>query len=185
MSVLTDQDFFGARPEDIHTVRSNVALPIIRKDFMVAPYQVHEAKAMGADAILLIAACLKSDEINELTSTAKNLGLEVLCEIHAEEELQKLHPAMDIVGVNNRNLKDFSVSIEQSVRIGSLIPPNFTKISESGIENPDSIVRLKKEGFSGFLIGTYFMRQPDPGAACAQFIQQVHAINDVPKGATT
>ncbi|MEL6275509.1 MAG: indole-3-glycerol phosphate synthase TrpC [Bacteroidota bacterium] len=185
MSVLTDQDFFGARPEDIHTVRSNVDLPIIRKDFLVDPYQVHEAKAMGADAILLIAACLEGNEIQELVGTAQELGLEVLCEIHAENELEKLAPSIDVVGVNNRNLKDFSVSIEQSVRIGALIPPSFTKISESGIEDPASIIRLKKEGFEGFLIGTYFMRQPDPGAACMDFIQRVHAIDDIPKEATT
>lgn len=185
MSVLTDVDFFGAQndPSDISVVRQTVQLPIIRKDFMIDPYQLHEARAMGADAILLIAACLDAPLLDQLATTAKELGLDVLCEIHDESELKKISPAVDIVGVNNRNLKDFTVSISQSLRISDKIPPHFFKISESGIEDAQSIVRLKQEGFGGFLIGTYFMRQPDPGQALAEFIQQINHIDNIYQGA--
>ncbi len=183
MSVLTDQQFFGAHPEDISIVRNTVDLPIIRKDFMVDTYQVHEAKAMGADAILLIAACLDAGTLAKLAEEAKSIGLEVLCEVHAEEELEKLSPAVDVVGVNNRNLKDFSVDIGQSLRIGRKIPSEYLKISESGIEDPQAVVRLRQDGFRGFLIGTYFMRQPDPGAGCSSFIQSVRRIDDIYKDA--
>ncbi|MEM9837244.1 MAG: indole-3-glycerol phosphate synthase TrpC [Bacteroidota bacterium] len=179
LSVLTDQDFFGAHATDIGTIREMVNLPIIRKDFMVDTYQIHEAKAMGADAILLIAACLDTALLDQLATTAKSLGLEVLCEIHDEAEIAKISPAVDIVGVNNRNLKDFSVSISQSLRIGELLPPQFLKISESGIEDAQSIIRLKQAGFGGFLIGTYFMRQPDPAAALASFIAEVRRIDNI------
>lgn len=183
MSVLTDQDFFGAEPKDIGTVRETVNLPIIRKDFMIDPYQLHEAKAMGADAILLIAACLDAKTLDELATGAKNLGLDVLCEVHDESELSRVSPAVDIVGVNNRNLKTFEVSISQSLRIGEKIPAGMLKISESGIEDAQSIVALKQEGFRGFLIGTYFMRQPDPGVALANFLREVRRIDDIHQGA--
>ncbi|PHI20908.1 indole-3-glycerol phosphate synthase [Lewinellaceae bacterium SD302] len=183
MSVLTDQQFFGAHPEDITIVRNTVDLPIIRKDFMVDTYQVHEAKAMGADAILLIAACLDAPLLDELAREAKSIGLEVLCEVHAGEELEKLSPAVDIVGVNNRNLKDFSVDMGQSLRIGKKISSDYLKISESGIEDPQAVVRLRQEGFRGFLIGTYFMRQPDPGMGCSSFIKSTRRIDDIYKDA--
>lgn len=185
MSVLTDEAFFGAQtnPTDLSLVRQTVELPIIRKDFMIDTYQLHEARAMGADAILLIAACLDAPLLDQLAVEAKNLGLEVLCEIHDETELERISPAVDIVGVNNRNLKNFDVSISQSLRIGAKIPDHFFKISESGIEDAQSIVRLRQEGFGGFLIGTYFMRQPDPGLALAEFIQQVATIDNIYQGA--
>lgn len=183
MSVLTDEIFFGAHPDDITQVRNAVDLPIIRKDFTIDAYQVHEAKAMGADAILLIAACLDASTIHELASTAKSIGLEVLCEVHAQEELEKLSPSVDIVGVNNRNLKDFSVSISQSLELIKNIPAHYCKISESGIEDPQAVVRLRQEGFKGFLMGTYFMRQPDQGAACSSFIEAVRRIDTIYKDA--
>jgi len=183
ISCLTDTQFFGALPTDIDIVRKTVTLPVIRKDFMVDPYQLHEARAMGADAILLIAASLSAGQIDDFASQANELGLEVLCEVHNEEEVGKLSPNVDIVGVNNRNLKDFSVSIANSLRLAEMLPPSILKISESGIEDPQSIVKLRSAGFKGFLIGTYFMQEPDPGKACAEFIRRVREIEDLYDGA--
>ena len=182
ISCLTDVHFFGARSNDIDRVRRAVELPVIRKDFIVDRYQLHEARAMGADAVLLIAASLSTGEINELAAEANELKLEVLCEVHNEEEVAKLSPNVDIVGVNNRNLKDFSVSISNSLRLGEMLPPGMLKISESGIEDPETIAKLRREGFRGFLIGTYFMREENPGQACADFIARVKEIEDIYKG---
>lgn len=183
ISCLTDQEFFGADPTDIDVVRRSVNLPVIRKDFIVDPYQIHEARAMGADAILLIAASLSAAQINDYAAEAAELGLEILCEVHNEEEVAKLSSEVTIVGVNNRNLKDFSVKISNSLRLAELLPPSLLKISESGIEDPQAIVKLRSAGFSGFLIGTYFMREPDPGLACANFIREVREIEDLYNGA--
>lgn len=183
ISCLTDTQFFGAQPTDIDIVRQTVSLPVIRKDFMVDSYQLHEARAMGADAILLIAASLSAGQIDDFASEANELGLEVLCEVHNEAEVGKLSPNVDIVGVNNRNLKDFSVSIANSLQLVEMLPPSMLKISESGIEDPQSIVKLRSAGFKGFLIGTYFMREPDPGQACAEFIRRVREIEDLYDGA--
>ncbi|MEO0733853.1 MAG: indole-3-glycerol phosphate synthase TrpC [Bacteroidota bacterium] len=183
ISCLTDVQFFGAQPDDIDVVRRSVDLPVIRKDFIVDPYQIHEARAMGADAILLIAASLSAGQIDEYAAEASELGLEILCEVHNEEEVAKISPRVTIVGVNNRNLKDFSVSISNSLRLIEMLPPSMLKISESGIEDPQSIVKLRQAGFTGFLIGTYFMREADPGAACAAFIQRVRVIEDLYDGA--
>ncbi|MEM1356889.1 MAG: indole-3-glycerol phosphate synthase TrpC [Bacteroidota bacterium] len=183
ISCLTDREFFGALPTDIDVVRKAVNLPVIRKDFIVDPYQIHEARAMGADAILLIAASLSAGQIDEYAAVAVEQGLEVLCEVHNEEEVAKLSPQVTIVGVNNRNLKDFTVKISNSLRLAELLPARVLKISESGIENPQAIVKLRGAGFKGFLIGTYFMRQPDPGAACANFIQEIREIEDLYDGA--
>ena len=178
ISCLTDVHFFGARSNDIDVVRRSVELPIIRKDFILDGYQLHEARAMGADAVLLIAASLSAGHLDDLAAEAKDLGLEVLCEVHNEEEVAKISPEVDIVGINNRNLKDFSVSIENSLRLARMLPPSLLKISESGIEDPQTIVKLRYEGFKGFLIGTYFMRQENPGQACADFIAQVREIDE-------
>ena len=183
ISCLTDVQFFGAHPTDIDVVRRTVDLPVIRKDFIVDPYQITEARAMGADAILLIAASLSAGQIDEYASEAKALGLEVLCEVHSEEEVARLSPSVDVVGVNNRNLKDFSVSIESSLRLAELLPPSVLRISESGIEDPQSIARLRRAGFRGFLIGTYFMRTPDPGAALAELVRRTREIEDLYDGA--
>lgn len=183
ISCLTDTQFFGAHPTDIDLVRQAVTLPVIRKDFMVDRYQLHEARAMGADAILLIAASLSAGQIDEFAAEANELGLEVLCEVHNEEEVAKVSEHVNIVGVNNRNLKDFSVSIGNSIRLAEILPKGVLKISESGIEDPQSIAKLRNHGFKGFLIGTYFMREVDPGLACANFIQRVREIEDLYDGA--
>ncbi len=183
ISCLTDREFFGADAGDIDLVRRAVTLPVIRKDFTVDRYQIHEARAMGADAILLIAASLSPGQIDEFAAEANEIGLEVLCEIHNEEEAAKVSPEVNVVGVNNRNLKDFSVSINTSIRLAELLPPSIIKISESGIDDPQSVVRLRREGYEGFLIGTHFMQQPEPGAALEAFILKVREIEGLYDGA--
>lgn len=172
MSVLTNNQYFGGSIEDLLLARSACHLPLLRKEFITDTYQIHEAKAFGADAILLIAACLSSTETHHLAQTAKSIGLEVLLEVHSKEELhQSPLDFVDVIGVNNRNLKDFSVALETSLSIADLIPNDKVKISESGISSHNAIATLQKAGFDGFLIGEYFMRQTSPGDAAKQFIQ--------------
>lgn len=168
ISVLTDHDFFGGSLDDLFAARDN-EVPLLRKDFMIDPYQIVEAKAFGADVILLIAACLKPKEVKELAAVAKNLDLEVLLELHAESELDHICSQVDLVGVNNRNLKNFEVDLEHSVQMAEKIGNGFTKIAESGINDVKSIHYLKQRGFNGFLIGEYFMKQEDPGRAFKEF----------------
>ena len=174
LSVLTDEEYFGGSLENLAKARfSNPTAPILRKDFMLDPYQVYEAKAHGADVILLIAESLTKEMLLELTQTAKSLELEVLVEVHNEEELAKLNPLVDIVGVNNRDLRSFKVDVETSVRLSKLIPDQFVKISESGISDPENISKLREAGFKGFLIGETFMKTDDPGKACKEFIEKL------------
>ena len=173
VSVLTDVDFFGGSDQDLVTAREHLHIPILRKDFTVDEYQVIEAKSIGADAILLIGECLSKKEVKHLAHMAKSLDLSVLFELHSEAELDKLCPDIDIVGVNNRDLKTFQVDIETSVRLYEQIPSNFVRISESGIDDPVSVVRLLGVGFQGFLIGEHFMRQTEPGESLQAFIQAV------------
>jgi len=174
ISVLTDTDFFGGSTEDLGKARFN-AVPILRKDFMVDEYQVYEAKAMGSDVILLIAACLSPDQVNELGACAKGLGMEVLLEIHNEEELVHISDMVDMVGVNNRNLKNFEVDIQTSLQLIKHIPAGKPAIAESGISNVDTIVTLRNAGFAGFLIGENFMKEPQPSVAFADFVHQLKA----------
>ena len=149
-------------------------IPILRKDFMIDEYQVLEAKAWGADIILLIAAILTPAEIQTLASQAKSQGLNVLLEVHNLEELERsINPSLDAIGVNNRNLADFTVSVETSYRLAEHIPAEFMKISESAISNPETIKQLKKAGFNGFLIGENFMKQADPGSAMREFVKEI------------
>lgn len=174
LSVLTDDQYFGGSFDDLAKARwANPGTPILRKDFMLDPYQIYEAKAHGADVILLIAESLSKGLLLELTETAKEIGLEVLVEIHSAEELEKLNPKVDLVGVNNRNLKTFEVDVQTSVRLSELIPEQFIKISESGLSDPASIAELRAAGFKGFLIGETFMKTDNPGKACAEFIEKL------------
>lgn len=175
VSVLTDRKFFGGSLVDLIAARQANRIPILRKDFMVDEYQIVEAKAMGADVILLIAAALSKEQIKQLATCAKTVGLEILFEVHAREELDKLVDEVDMVGVNNRNLIDFKVNIAQSLALAADLPDKFVKVSESGIDNPDVIKYLKKHGFKGFLIGENFMKQKDPGKACAEFISELNS----------
>ena len=178
ISVLTDAHFFGGSDNDLMTARASVNVPLLRKDFMVDEYQILEAKSIGADAILLIAATLTPPVIHKFTSFAHQLGLEVLLEVHDENELKaNLGSGADMMGVNNRNLKTFELSIDTSRRLVPLIPHSFVKISESGIESPAVIKELRGLGFDGFLMGQNFMQQPDPGAAAAHFMRELNDLD--------
>lgn len=174
ISVLTDSDFFGGKNDDLITARELVNLPILRKDFIIDEYQVLEAKSIGADVILLIAAALNPSQLKQLALLAKSLKMEVLLEVHNKEELEiSLNENIDIVGVNNRNLKTFEVNIENSLQLANAIPDDFLKISESGLEKPADLLRLKESGYNGFLIGETFMKEKDPGMTCADLISSL------------
>jgi indole-3-glycerol phosphate synthase len=174
LSVLTDFEFFGGTLANLTKAReANPETPILRKDFIIDTYQVMEAKAFGADVILLIAACLEKDQAEVLAKKAKSLGMEVLMEVHNAEELEKINDFVDIVGVNNRDLKTFKVDVETSVQLADHIPYRFLKISESGISEAETIRYLKKHGFQGFLIGETFMRTDNPGEACKKLIAEL------------
>ena len=179
LSVLTDKEFFGGSSEDLKTARKYNFCPILRKEFIIDEYQIIEAKSIGADAILLIAAALEPEKLDRLAAFAHSLGLEVLMEVHDEDELNKnLHDHVDIIGVNNRNLKTFQVDIETSIRLSEMIPDRYVRISESGISNPESIIKLRRYGFRGFLIGEYFMQHSRPGKACAAFIEKLKELEE-------
>ena len=176
MSVLTDIKYFGGSLEDLQLARASVKMPLLRKEFIIDEYQIVEAKANGADAILLIAAILSRPEIKIFSELAKSLGLTVLLEIHNEEELHKsLMPSLDLLGVNNRNLKSFEVDLNTSKSLSKLIPDEFVKVSESGISSTAAIKDLKTYGFQGFLIGQNFMETPNPGESAASFITQLQS----------
>lgn len=177
VSVLTDREFFGGSSDFLTEARKVTNVPLLRKDFVVNEYQIIEAKAIGADFILLIAAVLTPEEIRSLASFAQSLGLEVLMEVHDRKELERsLCDELNLVGVNNRNLKNFEVSLETSEELAELIPSQFIKISESGLRQPSDIMRLKKSGYQGFLIGESFMKQANPTAACASFVREVKLL---------
>lgn len=173
LSILTDTPFFSGMTDDVLNARPIVELPILRKDFIIDEYQVYETKAMGADVMLLIAECLTKSEVAYLAQLAKTLKLEVILEIHSEDQLDKYTSDIDIIGVNNRNLKTFEVSIEQSIQLYDKLPKEAVKISESGISDPASIIELSKCGYQGFLIGENFMKTENPGLACSEFIKQL------------
>jgi len=173
-SILTDTDFFGGMNEDLLKARTiNTSVPILRKDFIVDEFQIVESKSLGADVILLIAACLTKEELKSFGALAKNLGLSVLYEVHTQQELDKIELDNKIIGINNRNLKTFEVDLEHSIQLASQIPSSCIKVSESGISNPQTILDLKQHGFKGFLIGENFMKTANPGLACTDFIQQL------------
>ncbi|MGK9127833.1 indole-3-glycerol phosphate synthase TrpC [Olivibacter sp. SA151] len=174
ISVLTDRDFFKGSLQDLIKARETVNVPLLRKDFIIDEYQIAEAKAYGADIILLIAAVLNNEEVESLAKYAKNLGLNVLLEVHNQQELEtNLFDTVDAIGVNNRNLKDFTVSIDHSLALVNRIPESFVKVSESGISDPLVIKQLKKAGFQAFLIGENFMKTTDPSASIKQFVNEL------------
>ncbi|RRN77559.1 indole-3-glycerol phosphate synthase TrpC [Pseudoxanthomonas sp. SGD-10] len=174
LSVLTDRDFFMGHEDDLIAARKVNDIPILRKEFIIDEFQIIEAKSIGADIILLIAACLTKEEITRFAKLAKSLGLSTLLEVHSQEELDfSLNQFIDVVGVNNRNLKDFTVSIDTSLQLAETIPSEFLKISESAISHPETIKILKKAGFNGFLIGENFMKTENPGLAMKEFVAQI------------
>lgn len=175
ISVLTDEEFFGGSLKDLVDARVN-EVPLLRKDFIIDKYQLIESKAYGADIILLIAACLKKEQVKTLSDFAKDIGLNVLLEIHSDEELEHICDAVDVVGINNRDLKSFKVDINHSIELCKKIPSDKIKISESGIDNVKTIQHLKQNGFSGFLMGEKFMKETDPGKAFENFVEQLKGI---------
>jgi len=175
MSVLTDGKYFGGSLDDLLTARASCDLPLLRKEFIIDEYQLLEAKAYGADVCLLIAACLTRVEIEQLSQFAKGLGLDVLLEVHNQEELEKsLMPSLDMLGVNNRNLKTFEVSLETSKNLSTQIPEDFVKVSESGISSIDAIKELRPYGYEGFLIGENFMKTGDPAQSAIKFVNELN-----------
>lgn len=179
-SILTDGEYFGGSPGDLQKARKLATIPLLRKDFIIDAYQLFQARAMGADAILLIAACLSVDECRMLAETAHSLQLEVLLEIHNEKELEHLNPHIDMLGVNNRDLGSFHTNIENSFRLIEKIEVAMQKanrhpllIAESGISTPAQVKELQKAGFQGFLIGETFMKSSNPGQTVSNFIAQL------------
>jgi len=179
LSVLTDEPFFGGTPADLQAARlANPSTPILRKDFVIDRYQLLEAKAWGADLVLLIASCLSAEEVIELSMQAHDMSMQVLLEVHDEEELDRtLTHNVDLVGVNNRNLKTFTTSIDTSLRLVERIPDTFAKITESGLHDADTMQTLFRAGFDGFLIGEAFMKTADPAAALRSLVTQFNSKN--------
>jgi indole-3-glycerol phosphate synthase len=179
LSILTDTKYFGGKNEDLITGRKFNYCPILRKDFTVDEYQILEAKSIGADAILLIAAALSPQRIQELAAFARSLSLEVILEVHNLEELQETYcEDVNVVGVNNRNLKTFKTDIGLSFELAQHIPAGVTKISESGLSNPQTLVDLQQAGYNGFLIGESFMTSSRPEQAAARFIKEFRALQE-------
>ncbi|MEW6470370.1 MAG: indole-3-glycerol phosphate synthase TrpC [Bacteroidota bacterium] len=176
LSVLTDTEFFGGRNEDLTTARKFNYCPILRKDFVVDEYQLVEARSIGADAVLLLANVLSPAQVRQFAATARSLGLEVLLELRERKELAALTSEVDVVGINNRDLKSFKTDIRRSFEMADLIPDRFIRVSESGIDSADTILRLKKAGFRGFLIGESFMKRSRPETACAELIGNINRV---------
>ncbi|RYF88072.1 MAG: indole-3-glycerol phosphate synthase TrpC [Chitinophagaceae bacterium] len=174
LSVLTDHEFFGGSTNDLVKARECSALPILRKDFIVDTYQIMASKAMGADVILLIAACLTKSEVQFLAAFAKEIKLEVILELHDEGEIDHICESVDMVGINNRNLKTFAVDINRSLKMAKLLPIDCIKIAESGINEVSAIKRFRDAGFQGFLMGERFMKEEDPAKAFQEFVSQLN-----------
>lgn len=173
ISVLTDRDYFGGSLDDMRTARIFTDIPLLRKDFIIDPYQICEARIAGADVILLIAAALTTDECERLAAFARSLELEVLLEVHNEEELAHINGHVNVVGINNRDLTTFVTDTAVSQRLGRLLPKNILRISESGISSPGTVRELRAEGFRGFLMGENFMKEANPAAALGKFIRDL------------
>lgn len=174
ISVLTDGKYFGGSLDDLLLAKAAVNIPLLRKEFIIDEYQILEAKAHGADVILLIASVLTRQEIKDLSEFGQSLGLEILLEVHNLEELEKSTlPSLDMIGVNNRNLKTFEVSLDYSKQLASKIPDEFVKISESGISSAEAVKELQQFGYQGFLMGEHFMKTKNPGKTAANFIKQI------------
>lgn len=178
ISCLTDHDFFGGSLADLHEAAQYATVPILRKEFIIDEIQILEARAYGASAILLIAAILSPNEARQLALTAQQLGLEVLMELHADNEVDYISQGVTVAGINNRDLRTFHVDLDNSIRVSHLLPHNLPRISESGIRGVDDMVRLRHAGFDGFLIGECFMRQQNPADACCSLCHDyINALN--------
>ncbi|MBP6378287.1 MAG: indole-3-glycerol-phosphate synthase, partial [Kaistella sp.] len=166
-------DFFGGSVQDVLTIRNEIKIPLLRKDFMIDEYQFYEAKSIGADVILLIAACLSPSQVKDFTCLSHELGMEVLLEIHTESELTHFNKDIDLVGINNRNLKDFKVDLQHSVHLKNFLPKETLSVAESGIYSVEDFKFLKEKGFDGFLMGEYFMKNQNPGKAFEEFVNNL------------
>ena len=175
VSILTDTEFFAGSIKDILSIRNTLNLPILRKDFIIDSYQIFESKSIGADIILLICECLTKDEIKEFTDIAHDINLEVLLELHSTNELDKIYEKIDFVGINNRDLKTFKTSIQNSIDLYSLLPKDMIKISESGLSSVENVKSLQKVGYKGFLIGENFMKEEQPAKKCKEFIEEFNS----------
>ena len=173
ISILTDFPYFGGTTQDIMTARPHISCPVLRKDFVIDEYQLYEAKAMGADVILLIAAALSPEKTLEFAKKAHNLGLEVLLEVHNQAELMHANEYVDMMGVNNRNLKTFEVNTTISFELCGMIPDEFVKVSESGISSTEAVRKLRSAGYRGFLMGENFMKEPNPAISLSGFISKL------------
>ncbi len=174
LSVLTDRKYFGGSAADFTAARNaNPFTPLLRKDFMVDEYQIYESRFLNADVILLIASVLEKAEISRFTSIAHELGMEVLLELHDESEIDKINNEIDMIGINNRNLKDFKVDMDRSLKLLDRLPAKAVKISESGLSDPGTVDLLRKRGFQGFLMGENFMKSENPATACHDFISRL------------
>ena len=174
LSVLTDYKYFGGTIDDLKIARKNSQSPILRKEFIIDEYQLIQSKSIGADCILLIASAISEKRCKQLARFAKKIGLEIVLEVHSKKEIEShLSEEVDIVGVNNRNLHNFTTSIQQSIELATYIPDEYVKISESGIRNASSIIELTRHGFEGFLIGTHFMNHAQPELACEALVHEV------------
>ena len=175
LSVLTDEKYFGGSTADFTAARNaNPFTPLLRKDFIVDEYQIYESRLLNADVILLIAAVLNKTEISRFTTVAHELGMEVLLELHDDSELDRIDRNVDLIGINNRNLKDFKVDTDRSIKLLDRLPARALKISESGLSEPETVDFLRTKGFSGFLMGENFMKSENPAAACSEFISRLH-----------
>ncbi|MFN5362595.1 MAG: indole-3-glycerol phosphate synthase TrpC [Bacteroidota bacterium] len=175
ISVLTDESFFGGSWSDLDTA-IQWGVPVLRKDIIIDEYQLLEARAHGAAVILLIAACLTPAAVKALAQAARSLGMEVLLELHDQAELEHIHPSVSLVGINNRNLKNFEVNWQHSIELVAQLPTDIPAIAESGIDSIDTLLQLESAGFSGFLMGEYFMKQPDPGNAFLSFAAELNSV---------
>ena len=180
LSVLTDEPFFQGSLANLEAASNATTIPCLRKDFIIDEYQIVEARAHGADAVLLIAAALSDSRLEQLSKAARDYALDVLCEVHTREEAQRIrHLGCSMVGVNNRDLRTFDVRLETSLELAPELPPDALLVSESGLSNPADYARLHDAGYHAFLIGETFMRQPDPGHALARWIDAAKAAAGV------
>jgi indole-3-glycerol phosphate synthase len=178
ISVLTEEKYFLGSLDDLESARLAVALPILRKDFILDPYQVHEAKSAGADAVLLIAAALGPGELSSLLEEARSLGMETLVEVHSSGELESLRELdIPLIGINNRDLVTFETDISLSAALGPKLPPGSLGVSESGIRTGGDIQRLSRAGIQAFLVGEHFMSAADPGKALTELLQSAGGVS--------
>ena len=175
VSILTDEPYFRGANADLTTARTLVELPLLRKEFIIDEYQIIEAAAIGADAVLLISECLTRTEVRRFAALAKSLGLEVLLELHGREQLEKYTDDVDLIGVNNRDLNTFRVDYDRSIALLDELPTGAVRIAESGLSDPATVRRLRAAGFEGFLMGEHFMRHSHPGAALRNFVTALRA----------